>query len=89
MINWLLNWFSSLITVTQEDIDDGCPCDSSLCPVALAMRRRLKDNYIFVDKMVVEIGSGNFYALPEKVKCFIRDFDQGLPVEPISFRVPK
>ena len=79
------------INVTQDDIDNGEPACNSACPIALAMQRVFgKDAHV---------GTEHFWPwatefpdmpvtgdLPDEAKDFVRDYDDGLPVEPITFQ---
>jgi hypothetical protein len=62
------------INVTWDDIRRGKRGDVAMCPTGLAMERA---------------GAAGVYfpieALPEVAQDFIRDFDNGLPVQPIHF----
>lgn len=59
------------VTVTQEHIDKGIPGDSRRCPFALAIQGK---------------GYGlPANGLPEEARQFLRDFDAGRPVGPITF----
>ena len=77
--------------VTQDHIDRGHPVEAASCPVALAIRERYPS--VMVDG--TEAGYGAYYGysderwvtLPEDVRWFVREFDSGKPVEPISFEI--
>lgn len=80
------------IEVTPEDIEDGMPGFGSSCPVALALRRSL-DAYASYDGAESSVGEGALYVchrphpLPPLVQDFVRRFDAGRSVEPLSFDV--
>lgn len=78
------------ITVTQDDIDNGTPACNDGCPIALAMQR------VFTKDATV--GTEHFWPwatefpdmpvtgnLPAIAKDFVRDYDEGRPVQPFQF----
>lgn len=75
------------INVTEEDIKKGEKSCMSGCPVAIAARRatgrkvRVSINYLFYEFGLRE------HALPHEVSNFVCDFDNGLPVQPITFEI--
>lgn len=71
-----------MISVRQEDIDNGKPFDLELCPIGLAMQRSLK--YIKVHKLSRDIQT---QALPFIATDFMRRFDKSEIVQPISFPI--
>lgn len=86
------------LTVTQEDIDNGVPCKSWRCPVALALQRALNDSSASVSpSMAYRANSFGHpawtlsgfgrpaWTLNKEVRWFISDVDCGLPVYPITF----
>lgn len=65
------------INVTAKDILHGKWADCTSCPVALAIRRRLKDHYYFkVNSMGLDIGP-LYIRFEDKVCSFIYNFDFG------------
>lgn len=65
-----------IITVTDDDIKNGIPCDTKNCPVALAVKR------LFNNKVNVEVGGwlrvGNMdYSISLAGIDFIGRFDKG------------
>ncbi len=75
------------VTITQEDIDNGQKHKIKCCPVALAANRTFPGKEFIVcpyyiacteEDMLIEYNSPGLYT-------FVRDFDQGLPVEPTTF----
>lgn len=75
------------ITVTQENIDNGCSGSLSSCAVALACKAAgLGD--VTVDTQFIKIRNDLVfvqYKLPTEVGNFISDYDAGRPVKPIVF----
>lgn len=73
-----------IITVTQEDIDNGEMCLTEKCPVALAVKRaigrmvRVNACYIVADRN---------YDTPFSASEFIVAFDAGKLVEPFTFEL--
>lgn len=75
-----------LITITQEDIDNGIPNEADSCPVARAIRRatgqpvRVGDCTIVINR--------EFIYQPPTVRQFVYDFDDGAyTVNPFSFEL--
>jgi hypothetical protein len=75
-----------LIEVTVEDIEEGKREDCNNCPVARAISRTLNrpSREIAVDGVFIEVAGDSFHT-PFLVIDFIRAFDDGEPVYPISF----
>ena len=79
------------ISVTKQDIQQGIPRKSSLCPIALAVKRRFPDLNIYV------LPYGIFYRRTllgvvsrpdqDKIADFINAFDQRHTVNPFRFRL--
>lgn len=66
------------IQVTQEDIDNGWPLDSCMCPVALAIKRHITE----FDTLV-----GYYSKLPDECYKFMRSFDKQKSVQPFEFEI--
>src|SRR5208337_1065748 len=76
------------ITVTIEDIEAGRRYDPVRCPVARALRRTGMAYFTVMESAVRlrdEEHYGGLLVLPGAVQDWIRGFDRGEPVEPISF----
>ena len=73
-----------LVTITQEDIDQGDKYNPRWCPVARALKRTTGDRDVSVGYMV-DIG-GTIYRLSNRMSDWIYRFDQGGTVRPITFR---
>jgi hypothetical protein len=75
--------------MTRLDIKKGQRRTPSSCPVALCVARTLVEDHVSVGSSFVscyrENGSMLRSKLTGKVEKFIRDFDNGKKVEPISF----
>lgn len=71
-----------MISVRQEDIDNGKPFDSELCPIGLAVQRALK--YIKLSKLSRNV---LIQPIPFVATDFMRRFDKGEIVQPISFPI--
>jgi len=76
------------IAVSKNDIDTGVRFSSLYCPIANSLKRK---------NIISTIYSGHFnifrgkylntnYILPPKLREFIRRFDAGSPVKPITVR---
>lgn len=81
------------VDVTQEDIDNGKPKFSYCCAVALAVLREKPMKEVTVSTEYIEISDyGGFdterYDLPAVARAFVEDFDEKLPVQPITFEAP-
>lgn len=76
------------IEVTQKDIDRGKPCDDSMCPIALAIKRQIRRRVVNVTRSRVNLAHGRIIGLPKEALVFIEWFDDGLPVQPFSFDLP-
>ena len=72
------------IYVTDNDIEQGIPHDTTFCPVALALYRTTGDQDVNVGGFRAR-SNHRFYALPKRVQNWIRRFDRGQPVKPFSF----
>ena len=88
---------TSVIQVTQDDINHGIRADCYLCPVALALERALgavdvgiyhrSADWMIPPKWFDWKRRFKWYSsiLPQKVAVFVADFDAGAPVKPCSF----
>lgn len=82
------------VEVTQEDINRGVPSDADRCPVALALKRRFPKSApdLHVENNLViyapEGDTKRFQVPPEEVQRFTMKFDEGKPVEPLTFAFP-
>lgn len=79
------------ITIVPNDIEVGIKREGCHCPIALAARRTFPHaTFICASKMelVIRMGCRRInYRYPECAKVFMRTFDAGLPVQPITFEV--
>lgn len=75
------------IEITKSDIKKGKKQQIDSCPIALAIKRKLKARNICVSDGVAFNLEGNEYwvDLPNKASYFIDNFDDGLKVKPFSF----
>jgi hypothetical protein len=68
-----------ILTVTDEDIRNGVPDDECDCPVALALRRLLSDDYdVAVDPVVHGLMVDGFVVcadVPQVIREFVTWFD--------------
>lgn len=82
-----------LIKVTQEDINNGRPLKSCECPVALACKRALNVDKVYIDGYSVTIYSDDHlyyvaeYKLPYNAAEFIEDFDGDHAIAPFEFEL--
>lgn len=63
------------IKITQEDINNGIKHDGHYCPLALAVKRVLLKEDVFVSPSAV-ITNKHIFALPIIAKIFIEKFDE-------------
>ena len=74
-----------IIQVTQHDIDMGMRKSICFCPIACAIRKALIcPRWISVSSTYLHF-NGLTLLTPPEVAAFIRDFDNGKPVEPMAF----
>lgn len=73
-----------LIEVTQDDIEMGVGGDSAECPIARTLTRMGLPNPE-VDEYEISYGERTYSELPEAVREFIRSFDEGQDVKPLTF----
>lgn len=72
------------VDIKQKHITGGEPGDPRCCAVALAVREATGCTDVIVDGMTIEVGDRE-YTTPDLIDTFIDRFDDGLPVEPVSF----
>lgn len=88
------------IEVTPEDIAAGVPVTSRYCPIAFAVKRVFPKAFsVSVSPIDITIGRGGLvgrptdvmahYRLPMSASRFIRAFDAGGQVEPITFEATR
>lgn len=67
------------VEVTQEDIDNGIPCRSKDCMLALAVQRVFPDSEVFVGSMMFTVVGPEekelSYSLPDEAVAARRKFD--------------
>lgn len=73
-----------VVEVTKADIQEGARWESWYCPVALALRRTFETRAVSASLAFLRIWD-RLVDTPERVSCFIRDFDGSKPVEPFQF----
>lgn len=82
------------VTITAQDIARGVQSDAERCPLARALKRRLKTTY----RPDVGISEVDLYRtstgrlahkrpLPAVAMNWVTAFDDGEPVEPLTFRL--
>lgn len=79
------------IKITQEDIDNGVRKQGGFCPVALSCKRDWGGTAAAIGNIAGSVkvpGQGWLaFFLPGQGAKFVSDFDNNLPVEPITFEV--
>lgn len=73
------------VSVTQEHIRKGSRHDCSSCPIALALKDMFPGRHVFVDIISMRVGRHNSYGHCDLTHEFMKDFDNGKPVEPFDF----
>ena len=84
-----------LIKVTQEHIDNGVQHKSKFCPIALAIKDTVQNNFgvsVGPEKAYIFNSSNgdiriDMYELPEIARDFVSSFDRKESVEPIQFQL--
>jgi hypothetical protein len=75
-------------TLTKSDIKKGIRGDFTSCPVVIRIKRELGS---LVDTVTVHTDNilinGIEHKTPKRVVRFINKFDEGKPVEPITFEL--
>lgn len=82
------------IEVTQDDIEKGRRRGSQTCPVARAIKRRLKAGIkaaVYGRAGFVKGWLRHMSDMPGKTQRFVADFDSKRPVKPFTFtlNIPK
>jgi hypothetical protein len=77
------------IRVNQRDIKNGKPGKSYSCPIALAIKRKIKDSEdVVVGLDVIYVNRKNrAISNPGNVFRWVRDFDAKRLVKPFSFTI--
>lgn len=79
------------INVTEKDINKGKIDSPISCPIALATKRVVKKDFkVDVDEFYLELYNNDLSyrtRLPGKAIRFIKSFDKGKKVKPISFEI--
>lgn len=79
---------STLVSVTQDDIDFGTPHDPCKCPIAMAVNRTIPGANAYVNADGISFtrdGVAYDYGVSGKVVDFMDAFDDGETVRPFSF----
>lgn len=76
------------VSVTQKDIDEGTKRNCRKCPIAKALQRIIPNKDIIVEGSIIWIDNKVFLA-PTKADAFVKAFDKGEKVKPISFVLKK
>lgn len=78
------------IEVTSDDITRGKAYSSNNCPIALAAKRSIDCDELYITYELRIYGGRNLVAvvpLPKVARTFAQRFDYGLPVKPFSFEI--
>lgn len=71
-----------LVNVTARDIENGEAGVCSMCPIALALKRKGLKGWVLPVSVMVD---GTYVVLPENASDFIEMFDNKKPVKPFKF----
>lgn len=74
-----------LIEVTEEDIESGVRDDCERCPVAKAVWRAFKPDFVSVDQEYIRVDEKR-WKTPEAVIEFINLFDSADPRDEESYK---
>lgn len=76
-----------LINVSRWDIWFGRRRDARRCPIARAIRKQLpKGSIVIVDPIIITINDHD-HDTPIVARDFMRAFDEGSKVKPITFEI--
>lgn len=80
------------VDVTPEDLSNGLPGNCGLCPVALAVRRIVRDDVAIRVSMSILSWRWPDYTtgsvdLPWTAENFIKRFDAACEIEPFEFEI--
>jgi len=78
------------VRITQDDIDNGEQKDVNECPIALALKRRnYKNVQVANTVLLIENNEEEMTgcSLPENAIEFIKLFDKGKPVKPLTIEI--
>lgn len=81
---------STIIAVTQADIDEGQKKECHHCPIAIASMRALGAEKVDVGYQMFHAYIGGVrlvYEMPPKAKAFARAFDVDLDMKPFTFEL--
>jgi hypothetical protein len=74
------------VNVSKENIKKGDPGLTATCPIALAIKKVIKNKkaVVHVDEPYIQVDN-NFYKLTKKAADFINKFDDYKKVKPTKF----
>ena len=72
------------VFVSQEDIDNGRQCQSTQCPIALALKRQCSPFSVSAGLFTTTINS-RFYHTPHDARMWMKQFDWDKQVNPAKF----
>lgn len=75
------------IYVTPDDINKGTVGNSTECPIAQAVKRRLNSSDVWVYPEAMYVDNVR-YEMPRIAAEFIVDYDDHQPVQPVRFKLP-
>lgn len=77
-----------LISVTQDDINNGICGDAENCPIALSVKRQFNSRHVQVNNLnIITSDKEMFFWLPDIARDFIFKYDNHEKVEPFEFKV--
>lgn len=76
------------ISVSERDIAAGKRGECCQCPLALAILRASKREFVAVSCASVLLDTCYEVPLPDEAMQFVKDFDMGENVSPFEFELP-
>ncbi len=82
------------INVTQEDINGGIPKSCLYCPIAIAVKKKLKSEFICsvgISLSIRDKETGKYLYQTDmfnhETSLFVKNFDVEYPVKPFNFKI--
>ncbi len=79
------------IRVRKSHILSGIPAAAGACPIALAMKEKVRGSVsVACGAIYWALRNGRYYrssTMPKEAQVFANDFDRGVSVSPFSFRI--
>jgi len=75
------------INVTENDIKLGKSRSCDFCPIARAIKRRIKKGICVQVYFSLHCNRKFICDMPDTASYFVRSFDDGYPVSPFRFKI--